>query len=208
MLLCSSVRQAFDEPASLLFSCGSWRVGREAMVMAPPTMCDSAVLPHFCGCLGFLHRHFSPQSPPSHPLDPSLHSQQHSHPGIAPQFLKLQLPATASSRGPASLSGVCMAVARTIWFSFHLGCHRSAVSLSVLNISPLTQDSCPDLGLWPLLQFPHPLRAGPVLPTLLFVPLVPSSYQVFHGSIYSFLLVRYSCPLSAGVLHALLCLRV
>ena len=114
MLLCSSVCQAFDEPASLLFSCGSWRVGREAMVMAPPTMCDSAVLPHFCGCLGFLHRHFSPQSPPSHPLDPSLHSQQHSHPGIAPQFLKLQLPATASSRGPASLSGVCMAVARTI----------------------------------------------------------------------------------------------
>ena len=27
-------------------------------------------------------------------------------------------------------------------------------------------------------------------------------------SIYSFLLVRYSCPLSAGVLHALLCLKV
>ena len=28
-----------------------------------------------------------------------------------------------------------------------------------------------------------------------------------HGSIYSFPLVRYSCPLSAGVLHALLYLR-
>ena len=29
-----------------------------------------------------------------------------------------------------------------------------------------------------------------------------------HDSIYSFLLVRYSCSLSAGVLHALLCLKV
>ena len=39
-------------------------------------------------------------------------------------------------------------------------------------------------------------------------PLVPSSYQVLCGSVYSFLLVRYSCPLSADVLHALLCLKV
>ena len=36
----------------------------------------------------------------------------------------------------------------------------------------------------------------------------PSSYRVLHGSIYSFPLVRYSCLLSAGVLHALLCLKV
>jgi len=39
-------------------------------------------------------------------------------------------------------------------------------------------------------------------------PLVPSSYRVLHGSIYSFPLGRYSCLLSAGVLHALLCLKV
>ena len=32
-----------------------------------------------------------------------------------------------------------MAVARVVWFSFHLRCHRSAVSLSALNVSPLTQ---------------------------------------------------------------------
>ena len=50
--------------------------------------------------------------------------------------------------------------------------------------------------------------AGPVLLTLLFPPLVPSSYQVLHGSMYSFPLDRYSCPLSAGVPHALLCLKV
>ena len=34
------------------------------------------------------------------------------------------------------------------------------------------------------------------------------SYWVLRGSTYSFPLVRYSCPLSAGVLHALLCLKV
>ena len=36
-------------------------------------------------------------------------------------------------------------------------------------------DNCPDVGIRPLLQFPHPLRTGPVLLTLLFFPLVPSS---------------------------------
>ena len=69
-------------------------------------------------------------------------------------------------------------------------------------------DNCPDVGIELLLQFPHPPRAGPVLLTLLFSALVPSSYRVLHGSIYSFPLVRYSCPLSAGVLYALLCLKV
>ena len=49
---------------------------REAMVMAPAPTHDSAVLPCFHGCLAFLHRHFPPQSPPSLPLDLSLHSQQ------------------------------------------------------------------------------------------------------------------------------------
>ena len=48
---------------------------REAMMMALPLTCDS-VLPCFHGCLAFLHRHFPPRSPPSHPLSPSVHSQQ------------------------------------------------------------------------------------------------------------------------------------
>ena len=69
-------------------------------------------------------------------------------------------------------------------------------------------DSCPDMGIGHLLQFPRPLRAGPVLLTLLFFPLVPLSYQVLRGSMYSFPLVRSSCLLSAGVLHVLLCLKV
>ena len=73
-------------------------------------------------------------------------------------------------------------------------------------------DSCPTVGIGALLQFPYLPRAGPVLLTLVFPPLVPSSYRVLRGSIYSFLLVRYSYPLSghesACVLHALLCLKV
>ena len=56
--------------------------------------------------------------------------------------------------------------------------------------------------------FPNPPRAGPVLLIPLFFPLVPLSYRVLHASIHSFPLVRSSCPLSAGVLHTCLCLKV
>ena len=66
-------------------------------------------------------------------------------------------------------------------------------------------DSCPTVGVELLLQFRLLLMAGPVLLTLLFSPLFPSSLR---GSIYSFPLVRYSCLLSASVLHAFLCLKV
>ena len=45
-------------------------------------------------------------------------------------------------------------------------------------------DNCPDVGIGPLLQIPHPLRAGPVLLTLLFFLLVPLSYWILHGSVY------------------------
>ena len=64
------------------------------------------------------------------------------------------------------------------------------------------------MGIRPLLQFHHPLKAGPDLVTLLFFPLVPSSWQLLHGSRYSFPLVRYSCPLSADGLYAFLCVKV
>ena len=84
------------------------------------------------------------------------------------------------------------------------------ISCFALSLECFSSDSdnCPNMGIGPLLQFPHCLRAGPVLLTLLFFLLVPSPYLVLHGSIYSFPLVRYSCPLSASVLHALLCLKV
>ena len=75
---------------------------------------DSAVLPCFHGCLAFLHRHFPPRSPPSHPLDLSLRSQQQPSPWECSTILKLQLPVSVPSRRLASLSGVCMTAARTV----------------------------------------------------------------------------------------------
>ena len=110
------------------------------------------------------------------------------------------------SRGPASLSGVCMAVTRTVWFSFYLGCHRSAISLSALNVSPLRQ--LPQCGnQTPASVTPPTVGRSSPTHTPVF-PLFPSSYRILCGSIYSFLLVRYSCLCSAGVLQALLCLKV
>ena len=68
------LRHLMGQPlyCSAVLACGE----REVMVMAPPSTRDSAVSPCFHGCLAFLHRHFSPGSPPSHTLHPSLHSQQ------------------------------------------------------------------------------------------------------------------------------------
>ena len=69
-------------------------------------------------------------------------------------------------------------------------------------------DSCPNVEIGRLLQFSHLLMAGQVLLTLLLFPLVPLIYQVLHDSVYSFPLLRYSCPLPAGVLHIRLCVKV
>ena len=73
---------------------------REAMVMAPPPTHDSAALPCFHGYGAFLHRHFPPQSPPSHPLLLPLHSQQQPSPWDCSTIPELHLPATAPSRRP------------------------------------------------------------------------------------------------------------
>ena len=90
---------------------GMW--GERGYGDAPLPTHDSAVPPCFHGCLAFHHRHFPPQSPPSHPLGPSLQSRA-ALPCDCSTIPKLQLPAAAPSRGPASLSGVCMAAARTV----------------------------------------------------------------------------------------------
>ena len=106
------VRRLMDQ---LLYCSAAGGYGeREAMVMAPSLTCDSAVSPCFHGCLAFLHRHFPPQSPPSHPFHPSLCTQQQPLPRNCSTIPKFQLPAAAPSRGSASLSGVYMAVARTV----------------------------------------------------------------------------------------------
>ena len=67
-------------------------------------------------------------------------------------------------------------------------------------------DNCPDVGMGPLLQFPHPLRAGPALPHSCFLPLFLHPTEFCVGlHIFS---IRYPCPLPAGVLHGLLCFKV
>ena len=129
------------------------------------------------------------------------------HPGIAPQSLSSRsqllrlLGDLCPCPGMYGCSKDCL-----ILIPFRL----PRISCFTLSLKCFSSDSdnCPAVGIGPLLQSLHPLRVGPVLLTLLFSPLVPSSYQVFRGSIYSFPLVRYSCPLSAGVLHVLLCLKV
>ena len=123
----------------------------EGIVMAPPPTCDTALSPCFRGCPAFLHRHFPWQSPPSN--SPICLSAINSCPlpGIVPQSLNSR---STLSRGPVLLSGVCMAAARTVWFSFPLGCHKSAISLSALNTSPLTQRTSLLWGSDPCLSSP------------------------------------------------------
>ena len=175
--------------------------------MAPPPTYDSAISRCFHGCLAFLHQRFPPQSHPSHPLNPSLHSQQQSSPWDCSTIPKLQPPATAPSRRLAFLSGVCMAATRIIWFSFHLGCHGSAVSLSALNVSPLTQTIAP---VWdqtfasvpPLAESRSSPTNTSVFPPSSFILLSFAWFYVFFSAGQVFLSAL------AHVLHALLCLKV
>ena len=67
-----------------------------------------------------------------------------------------------------------MAAARTVWFSFHLGCHRPAVSLSALNVSLLTQTIAPMWGSDSF--FSSPTTEGRSSPTLTLVS--PPSFFV------------------------------
>ena len=163
--------------------------------MAPPLTCDSAVSPCFHGCLAFLHRQFptkiSSLTPPQ---------------SVSPQSTAAL--ALGLLHNPYTPAPSCCAIQGTsipVWGMYGCGKNRlilipfrlPQISCFTLRLKHFSSDSdnCPDVGMGPLLQFPHQPRAGPVLLTLLFLPLVPTSYQALHGSIYSFPLVRYSCQL-------------
>ena len=143
------------------------------------------------------------------PHIPSVHlsAVNSPHPGIAPQSL-------SSSSQLLHLLGDLLPCPGYIWLWQELLIlivfRLPQISCFTLSLKYFSSDSdnFPYVGIGPLLQFPHLPKAGPVLLTLLFFPLVPSFYQVLRGSIYYFPLVRYSCPISAGVLRALLCLKV
>ena len=127
-------------------------------------------------------------------------------PGIAPRFLNsssqlLHLPGDPC---PCSVSLPCGKDC-LILIPFRL----PQISCFPLSLKCFSSDSdnCPMWGWDPCFSSPIPQGRSSPTNTPAF-PLVPSSYRVLRGSIYSFPLVRYSCPFSAGVLHALLCLKV
>ena len=96
-------------------------------------------------------------------------------PGIAPQSL------TSNSQSLCLLV-ICIPV----WSLY--GCGKDCLILIPFRLPQIScftlslkcfssdSDSCPDVGMGPLLQFPYLLRAGPILLMLLSFPLVPSSY--------------------------------
>ena len=158
--------------------------------MTPPPTLDSAVSPCFHGCLAFLHRHFPPPSPPSHPLHPSLHSQWQPSPWGCSTISQLQLPGAGPSRRPTFLPHLCVAAARTVCFSCHSGCHRSAVSLSGFSSD---SDTALMRGQIPA-SVPSPTK-GRSNPTNTPVsPPVPSSHRVLRGL---YVLLRGQVLLSA-----------
>ena len=179
-------------------------VWREAMAMAPPPTHDSAVAP----CFQVAHQAFpttipsltsplsiSPQSPTTITLG-LLHNPYTPVPSRC-TFQGTSIPVWGMyGSGKDCLILIPFTLPQISCFTLSLRCFSS------------DSDIAPMVGIRPLLQFLHQVRASPVLLTLLFFPLVPLSYQVLHGSIYYFPLVRYSCPLSAGTLHTLLCLKV
>ena len=139
------IRHLMGQPLSCLAAnAGIW--GREFMVMALPlhmTQQDHlASMAARLSSTGISHYNLLPHIASTHLS--TVNSSP--HPGIAPQSLNsssqlLHLPGES-----VSLFGVCMAVSRTPCFSFRLGCHRSVVSLSALNVSPLTQIIAPMWG--------------------------------------------------------------
>ena len=100
-------------------------------------------------------------------------------PGIAPQSLN------ASSQPlslPADLCPVQGVWLRQVLSNSH-SFRRPQVSCFRLSLKCFSPDSDnhPAVGIGPLLQFPHLLRGGPVLLTLLFFPLVPSTTEFCVG---------------------------
>ena len=148
------------------------------MVMAPPihvTQQDHlASVAAGLSSTGILHHNLLPHLPTI-----SLCSQPHPLPWIPSHSLN-------SSSQPLHLPGALIPV-RGMY-----GCGKDClipfplrlpqISCFTLSLKCFSSDSdnCPDVGIGPLLRFPHPLRAGPVILTLL----VPSSYRVFHGSVF------------------------
>ena len=138
-----------------------WHVGRERLWwwLCPQCMTQQYLLvymPAWLSPIGISHHDLLPHTPWIH-----LSTVNSSPiPGIALHSLNSSSQLLHLPGDQRFLSGVCMAAARTGWFSFHLGCHRSAVSLSALNVSPLTQTIAMTWGSDPC--FSSPTHRGQV----------------------------------------------
>ena len=126
---------------------------------------------------------FPTRSPPSHPISPSLCSQQQPLPWGCSTIPKLQLPTALPSRGPVSLSVVCDCGKDCLILIPFRPPQISCFTLTLKYFSS-DPDSCSHVGIGHRLQFSHLLRAGPGLLTLLFFPLVLSSYQILWFYIF------------------------
>ena len=174
VLICNLVSHELDWPASLLLSCWCWWVGRERLRW-----------PHL---LWFTQQYHLASMVPGIPSQtfPTTISSLTYHQSVFLQLTAarglLQNPQTPASscyvlyRTRIPVWGV-YGFRKTVWFSFQLGCHRSAVSLS-LQCFLSDPDNYSNVGIGHLLQSSHILRAVTVLLTLVFFHLVPLSYRV------------------------------
>ena len=211
-LYCSAC-QALKCPSSMgsvLINCWCLCVGRERLQwwLHPLHMTQHYLLASLASTS--LQKHFPPGSSPSHPLRLSPCSQQQTlHWDCCPNST-LQFPATAHSRGLASLSRVHRAVAKfvcVVLIPFRLS-QISCCTLQRPQILLHSSKQLPWCGHLTCASVPQtPMCRSSPSHCPLF-PFIPSSYRVFHGLIYSFLVVRDSCPLSASVMRDLLCLKV
>ena len=114
---------------------------------------------------GFSHHNLLPHGP----LIRLFTVNSNHRPGIAPQSLN-------SSSQLLHLLGLCVPGWQGLSDSHSIGLQQIGCFNLSLRSFPSNSDSCPNVGMRLLLQFPNPRRAGPVLLTLLFPPLVPLSY--------------------------------
>ena len=151
---------------------------RDAMVIAPPPMHDSSV-----ALLPWLHG-FPPQA---FPTTISLLTSSRS---VSPQSTAaLALGLLHNTQTPAPSHCTFQGTHIPVWGLY--GCSKDCLILILFRLPQIScftlslkwsssdSDNCSGVGIGPLLQFPHLPRAVPVLLTLLFSPLFPSSYQFF-----------------------------
>ena len=174
---CSSMRHAFDGLAPLLFRCCCWPVERERLRWWVHPLCLTqqyrlASMAAWLSSTGISHHNLLPHIPWIH-----LSTVNSSPcPGITPQSLN-------SSSQLLCLSGTCVPV--HLIYDWGKDClipipfRLPQISYFTPSLKSFSSDSDngPDVGIRPLLQFPHLLRAGPVLLT----PVFPTSSFVLSS---------------------------